>query len=201
MKKIKLALLFLSLLIIIVLSVGCNQNDQKLANDNKNISKSQSKQENSQQNIGMLDIKTKDLDGNEFSGEEFKNNKLTVVNVWGTWCPPCVKELPELQRISENYKEKNVEVIGIMQDSVNQFMIEDEETIAEAKKLFEENSINYTNIMPDEIIMTGLLSQISSFPTTLFVNNQGEIIDMAVGARSYSEWSQKIDEVLKQIGE
>lgn len=43
--------------------------------------------------------------------------KLLVVNFWATWCPPCVEEMPDLQRVRDEYRGRGVEVIGIGIDS------------------------------------------------------------------------------------
>ena len=44
------------------------------------------------------------------------DNKTYVVNFWATWCAPCVKELPYFEKINEDYKDKNVEVILVSLD-------------------------------------------------------------------------------------
>ena len=51
---------------------------------------------------------TQDLDGNTVTQDIFKEHKLTLVNAMGTWCSPCVQELPELQKLYENMKDKGV---------------------------------------------------------------------------------------------
>ena len=54
-----------------------------------------------------------DLDGNEISSELYSNNKITMVNIWGTFCGPCIREMPDLAKLSQEYKSKGVEIIGI----------------------------------------------------------------------------------------
>ncbi len=51
---------------------------------------------------------------------EKKDNKVYVVNFWATWCAPCVKELPYFEKIGEKYKDKNVEVLLVSLDFLNQ---------------------------------------------------------------------------------
>jgi thiol-disulfide isomerase/thioredoxin len=51
--------------------------------------------------------------------------KITVLNFWATWCPPCVEEMPELDALYSELKAKNIELIGIAVDSpanVNEFL-------------------------------------------------------------------------------
>jgi thiol-disulfide isomerase/thioredoxin len=58
------------------------------------------------------EIKGVDLDGNDFSSAAY-DGKLLVVNVWGSWCPPCRKEAPALQEVAEQYADKNVQFLGV----------------------------------------------------------------------------------------
>ncbi len=55
-----------------------------------------------------------------FSGFEpnlhLNDNKIHVVNFWATWCAPCVKELPNFEKLNAQYKEKNVEVLLVSLD-------------------------------------------------------------------------------------
>ena len=65
-------------------------------------------------------FKTTDLNGNAVSSEElFSTHQITMVNVMTTWCGYCIQELPELQRLSELYAEKNCAVIGVLYDGTS----------------------------------------------------------------------------------
>jgi thiol-disulfide isomerase/thioredoxin len=55
----------------------------------------------------------KDLDGQELSTEEYEG-KVLVVNLWGSWCPPCRKEAPALQKVSEESADQNVQFLGLL---------------------------------------------------------------------------------------
>ena len=57
-----------------------------------------------------------DFEGNPVTSEIFAKNKLTMVNIWGTFCGPCIREMPDLARINEENKAKGIEVIGIVID-------------------------------------------------------------------------------------
>lgn len=56
-----------------------------------------------------------DLDGRAMSLAGFKG-KIAVVNLWATWCAPCVKELPSLMRLNAKMKDKGLAVLAISQD-------------------------------------------------------------------------------------
>lgn len=145
-----------------------------------------------------VNFETTDLNGGSVSSEEFGDYELTIVNIWGTWCPPCVAELPELQKVSEAYADKNVRVIGMLQDGVKNNLEKDEKIIENAKTLLEEAGANYTVALPDITFYSDVLVQIQAFPTTLFIGSEGELLYMQEGALDYERWSELIDIVLEK---
>ena len=66
------------------------------------------------QTLGSLNInefRSLDLEGKEVKlGDIFKENKVTMVNVWATFCPPCREELPDIAKLGKEMKEKGVAV-------------------------------------------------------------------------------------------
>jgi thiol-disulfide isomerase/thioredoxin len=73
-----------------------------------------------QANVSSNDDKFNDLEVYDYTGfEKFLNkndDKIYVINFWATWCAPCVKELPYFEKLNEEYKNKNVEVILVSLD-------------------------------------------------------------------------------------
>ena len=88
-----------------------------------------------------LRFETTDLDGNPVRSEElFAQHKVTMLNIWATWCDPCKRELRELGDINRRVQEKNGAIIGILSDA------DDAETIALGKELLAENGADYLNL-------------------------------------------------------
>ncbi len=58
------------------------------------------------------EIKGVDLEGDDLTSASYAG-KVLVVNVWGSWCPPCRKEAPALQEVAEQYADKNVQFLGV----------------------------------------------------------------------------------------
>lgn len=129
------------------------------------------------------------LSGADELAEVIADNDITLVNVWATWCTPCVNELPELQKISEKYK--NVGVVGILADGVNtETFAEDSAAIEAAKELLAEKGVDYTIVIPDKDIFNKYVANIMYFPTSYFVDNQGNIIGgEIIGANDEAAWS------------
>ncbi|MGE5161560.1 MAG: TlpA family protein disulfide reductase [Betaproteobacteria bacterium] len=57
-----------------------------------------------------------DLDGRPVEMSQWKD-QIVVVNFWATWCPPCVEEMPDLQRVHDEYMKRGVSVVGLGIDS------------------------------------------------------------------------------------
>lgn len=55
-----------------------------------------------------------DLEGNTVDESIFAGHKLTLLNFWATWCPSCVQEMPALEKISQEYAQKGVQIIGAL---------------------------------------------------------------------------------------
>ena len=66
----------------------------------------------SKDNSQAYSFESTDLDGNKITSDIYSNNKITMINIWGTFCGPCIREMPELAQLSEEYKSKGVEIIG-----------------------------------------------------------------------------------------
>ena len=117
----------------------------------------------------MIQFETEDLDGNPVKSEDlFAEHEITMLNIWGTWCPPCKGELGELAKINEKIQKLDCAVVGLLEDGNK------EEGRAAASSLFEENGTNYVNLMPYEGFQEDL--QISAFPTTFYVDRDGVIL-------------------------
>ena len=130
------------------------------------------------------------MEGKEISNDVFKDSKLTVVNVWGSWCGPCVQEIPELQKLSENMKDKNVNVIGIAQDAGSNFQA--------VKEVLDKSKVTYQNIIPSGPTEDFVMS-LQAFPTTFFVDSQGKIVYAIQGSKNLEGFTQIVDDLLSKM--
>lgn len=144
-----------------------------------------------------ISFSTKDLNGNEITSEIFTKNKITMVNIWGTFCPPCISEMPGLAKLNEENKARGVEVVGIVIDLIDPYGRILAQQQKDAYAIIEATGADYTHIVPDREMLTGLLRNIQAVPATFFVDKNGKIIGkMYLGARSQNDWQKIIDGLL-----
>ncbi len=140
---------------------------------------------------------TTDLQGNAVSDSVFAKNKLTMINIWGTFCPPCIREMPDLAKLSEANKNKGVEVMGIVIDIADRFGKVQKKQQKDADAIIAATGANYTHLIPSMEMQGSVLRNIQAVPSTIFVGSDGKQIgDMYLGARSQKDWQKIIDDLL-----
>lgn len=140
---------------------------------------------------------TNGLDGNKVTQAVLADHKLTMINVWATYCPPCLREMPELGKLSQDYQDKGVQIIGIVSDVTDYDGVILPDQVDLAQEIVAQTGADYLHLTPSDDLINTLLWQVSSVPTTIFVDSQGSLVGQAyIGALSYEEWAQAIDEAL-----
>lgn len=142
-----------------------------------------------------------DVDGNTVDPSIFADYKLTMVNVWATFCGPCLREMPDLGELADEYKDKGVRIVGLVSDTLDQNGDIDDSQVEAAKEIIADTGADYLHILPSTDLF-GLLSQISSVPTTFFVDSEGRQVGMAeLGSKEKDEWVEIIDRALAEVQE
>ena len=140
-----------------------------------------------------------DLDGNTIDQSMLADYDLTMVNVWATFCGPCIKEMPDLGALSQEYQDKGVQIIGLVSDVLNSDGTINEEQVQTARDIVSETGAAYTHLLPSEDLY-GVLSQIQYVPTTFFVDSTGAQVGSAViSAQSKDKWIETIDAMLAEV--
>lgn len=193
MKKIGIVILIVTMML-----VGCQSKTDEtskkdetmieVAEDNTNDS---SVEETGFENINeknpvagqvLKDISATDIEGNLIDETIFNGHKVTVLNLWATWCGPCVEEMPEFEEASKNYKTEDVQFLGLIIDS------EDDEV----KDLLKQLSITYPQIKADEQLKEQIIKKFDYVPVTLFVDENGKILENFVPGGTTKEALEKM---------
>ena len=135
------------------------------------------------------------VDGKSWSTAADATGKVVVVNVWGSWCAPCVDETPHLQQVWQSYSTagKPVAFVGI----------DIKESAATAAAFLKANSVTYPSLSDSGSggqPMLALQGKAAATPSTLVLDRQGRIAARVLGATTVSTLTGLVDDVLAEQG-
>ena len=186
MNKKKILVLLATLVISTALAACGNSDSGYTTGDNSKDGRSQVSQGELQ---SIPDFSAEDIEGNKIDNSIFKENKVTLVNVWATWCGPCVNELPEIQKVYSELKDQGIGVVGIVADG--------NDAKDTAKELIELDSLTYKIIIPDSNLEKKLISTLRGFPTSYVVDSEGKILGMKLGGMNAEGFKAFIEQYAK----
>jgi len=129
-----------------------------------------------------LRFSTTALDGSLVDESLFEGKSLIMLNFWEPWCGPCVGEMPDLQKISEEYADKGLLIVGVYS------------TVSGTQDIVDSLGISYPvilNCTAFDRFVTGYV------PTTVFVDAEGNVLsEPIVGSRDYEGWKELIDSLM-----
>jgi thiol-disulfide isomerase/thioredoxin len=135
-----------------------------------------------------------DLNGRIVDNTFFANQRLTMVNVWGTFCGPCIREMPDLAQLPGEFPSTDFAILGVIADTP------DASNEATARQLTGSTGVTYTNVIPDRSITTEMLADVSVVPTTFFVDRTGTVVgEVLTGSRTKAQWMSVIQGMLAKL--
>lgn len=124
-------------------------------------------------------LSTKDLDA-----------EVLVVNLWGSWCPPCRAEMPALVRISQQYRERGVSVLGINTRD------DDDEANAFVRRF----KVGFPSLVDENGELTLALRNViaaNAVPSTIVVDRDGLVAARVIGPITETTLRNMVDDVLQ----
>jgi len=129
-----------------------------------------------------------DFSGNEINLNQY-NGKLVIINFWATWCAPCKKEMPSLDKLYQTNNFKNLQVFAVNMEQPNTLKTKKFFTDLNIKKLeiFFDNNLNFVK----EFKLRGV-------PTTVLINKKGEEFARIIGEvnfldKKFLKWLSNYD--------
>ena len=157
MKHKRLLALLLSAVLALGVLAGCSSTDEK---------------------GGLRSFSAATLDGGAFSQADIQEKDLTVINFWGTFCSPCIGEMPYLPAFAKALPE-NVRLITVCVDA-------DGNTEA-AKELLQAAGYEGITLVSGDGDLAALVSDIQAVPTTIFVDKKGALVGDVIEGAGYKD--------------
>lgn len=149
-------------------------------------------------------LDTVDFEGNEVTAAVFKENDLTLINTWATWCGPCVGELPELNELSEELDAEGIKVgikgliIETEKNGIRAGLSEEERKNVQG--VLEAAGASYQQLLISEELAKSAVGRQAGFPTTYFVDSEGRLVGTPVtGSEDKDGWRKIIEERLEEV--
>jgi thiol-disulfide isomerase/thioredoxin len=107
--------------------------------------------------------------------------KVIVIDYWGTWCPPCQKEIPHFVKLQEEFGDKLM-MVGLAWERGDN----GDRAVARIKRFAEKHKINYPVVLLPDEKLTAKVPAFEGYPTTLFIDKQGRVRAKEVGGTSFA---------------
>ncbi len=142
-------------------------------------------------NGGSIGVEAIDESGFEKLTQE-RNGKMLLLNVWATWCIPCKEEFPDLVRLAEDYRNRDVEIVGLSVDYPD-------EVESRIKPFLQEQNINFKVYVADFKDQDEFINNLNpgwsgALPATFVFDASGKQTAFLLGKHSYEEFRKVIEE-------
>lgn len=131
------------------------------------------------------DFTLTDLDGNNVTLQDFRG-KNVYLNFWASWCEPCKDEMPDIEKIHQEYSDKDLIVLAIN-------TAEDKETV---QKFMEAGGYTFRTLL-DSNLDVARLYKTSNIPVSFFVNKEGKIVEKREGLITQAEMKKAVELLYK----
>ena len=124
-----------------------------------------------------------------YDNSMFAGAELTMINIWATNCGPCIQELPHIQNLAEAYESRGVQIVTALGDSEQSGMINYALSII--------NRLGFNLPVLRNTASFSAQFPAAAYPTTYFVDRNGNIVRVVTTSNSYSDWCAILDELLR----
>jgi thiol-disulfide isomerase/thioredoxin len=131
------------------------------------------------------DFTLTDLEGNSVSLTDFKG-KNVYLNFWASWCGPCRMEMPDIEKIYQEYKDKDLVVLAVN-------VGEGQDTV---KSFIDTHQLSFP-VLLDSKTEAARIYKVSSIPVSIFINKEGIIAAKRVGLMTHEEMEAYVAELYK----
>lgn len=134
------------------------------------------------------DFSLKDIEGKTLSLTSQKG-RVTLLNFWGTWCPPCQVELPGLEKLSTNFGTRGLDTVGIA--------LSEENGATSLRKFAEMNHLTYYQTLATDEVLNSF-GDIHEVPVTFLIDKKGNVRYKWEGERDFATFRSAVERLLAE---
>lgn len=139
-----------------------------------------------------FDFELTDIDGKAIAKADFKG-KVLIVDVWGTWCPPCRAEIPSFVTLHKKYQEAGLEIVGLNSERIK----DEDEALTTVKEFHKENGMTYRCALAKRDTIEQI-PEMEGYPTTLFFDRAGKVRVKIVGLHDLDTLEAIVQRLLEE---
>ncbi len=131
----------------------------------------------------------KNKDGKKISLKDFQG-KYVLIDIWATWCTPCLKEVPHLKKLEEKYQDKNITFIGISVDNKTEYDL--------WKQMLKDKELDGIQLFADKAFESDFVSDfgVTSIPRFILISPEGKIVESHLTKPSNDKTHALLDKLL-----
>ena len=126
-------------------------------------------------NLPAPDFSFPNLDGNKVSLTDYRG-KVVLLNIWATWCAPCVAEMPSMQKLYQELKDEGFLILAVSLD---------ESGVEAVKPFVEKHKLEFPVLLDTKGEIKSLY-QITGIPESFIIDKSGTIVEKIVGPRDWA---------------
>lgn len=138
-----------------------------------------------------FDFELEDVDGKTIKKSDSKG-KVLIVDLWGTWCPPCRREIPSFVKLKKKYGDK-LDIVGLADERTD----DDDEALEKVTDFMKEYEVNYACALLTPQVKRQV-PRLRGFPTTLFIDDSGTVRIQLVGFRTYEDLEMTLKAIMEE---
>lgn len=143
--------------------------------DNPQFADAMAKLESRERRLQQVDFTLTDLQGKTWSMKDLRG-KVVLVNFWATWCPPCRKEMPDLDALFHQFGEQGLVILAIS-----------DETAEKVKPFVEQRNIGYPILLDTDRKLNNLFN-VDSIPESFVYDREGKLVTEAIDMRTKKQF-------------
>jgi thiol-disulfide isomerase/thioredoxin len=154
--------------------------------------------------VDVLTFEFPDLEGRTVSSSDPElRGKVLLIDLWATWCPPCISEIPTLIDLQQRLGERGLVIIAIAFESDDE---KPEARRGRLREFVEHHGINYLVLDggPSQEFDEALpeLKNVRGFPVEIFIGRDGTVVDVRNGYGYKKRWARRLEsELVGLLGE